>query len=220
MSTTSAVFGSVSYPNDKMFADACPDGQVVIGFTGNAGAGLDAVGVRCGTVQVREDRTSNPFTYSVAVTPGLDFTPVGGDGGTQHLIDSLLLCGPDEVVVSVTSKTEPTGGTCPNKGCTADSANALGCPVVYGFAVSCARFNIAGTPGAFKLAVAATPVTSSNAGGSGRGTPPADTPVFSCLPTGMLRQATGAFGSWIGGCARTVVNGLQFGCTNPTLPLR
>ncbi|MFL5305076.1 MAG: hypothetical protein ACJ8F1_07670 [Polyangia bacterium] len=220
MSTTSAVFGSVTYAKDLKFADACPDGQAVIGFTGSAGSGLDAVGVRCGALQVREDRTSEPFKYSVAVSPGIDFAPVGGDGGTQNLIDSLLLCGPDEVVVSMTLRTEPATSTCPNKGCTADtSVSAVGCPVVYGMAVSCARYNIVGTPGAFKLAVAATPITSANAGGSGRATPVADTPVFSCLPTGMLRQATGAFGPWVGSCARTVVNGLQFGCTNPTLPL-
>lgn len=220
MSTTSPVFGGVTYPKDMKFADACPDGQAVIGFIGNAGSGLDALGVRCGALQVHEDRTSEPFKYSVTVSPGLDFAPVGGPGGTQHLVDSLLLCGPDEVVVSVNLKTEPAGGTCPNNGCTTDTGNALGCPVVYGMAVSCARYNVVGTPGAFKLAVAATPVTSASAGGNGRATPAADMPVFSCLPTGMLRQATGAFGPWVGACGVVVVNGLQFGCTNPTFPLR
>jgi len=219
MSATSPVFGGVTYAKDMKFADACPDGQAVVGFIGSAGSGLDALGVRCGALQVHEDRTSEPFKYSVTVTPGLDFAPVGGPGGTQHLVDSLLLCGPDEVVVSVTLKTEPASSTCPNKGCTADTGNAAGCPVVYGLAVSCAHYNIVGTPGAFKLAVAATPVTSANAGGNGRATPAADMPVFSCLPTGMLRQATGAFGPWVGSCAVTAVNGLQFGCTNPTLPL-
>ena len=39
MSTTSAVFGSVTYAKDLKFADACPDGQAVIGFTGSARSG-------------------------------------------------------------------------------------------------------------------------------------------------------------------------------------
>ena len=69
-------------------------------------------------------------------------------------------------------------------------------------AVSCARYDIVGTPGAFKLAVA----DDAHHQRERRWVPaelrpPADTPVFSCLPTGMLRQATGAYGAWIGSCA-------------------
>jgi hypothetical protein len=220
-STTSPAFGGLTYTDNTGFTDACPDGQAIIGLTGNAGAGLDAMGVQCGVVQVREDRTSDPFKYSIAVTAGFSFPPAGGGGGSQHLIDSLLLCGPDEVVAAVTATTDPVVN-CPNNGCPATkTGDAFGCAVVYGVAVSCARYSIAGKPGAFKLAVAGTPVMSDRAGGGGRATPTPDMPTYSCAPTGMLRQVKGAYGPWIAACANpAVINGLQFSCTDPTVPVR
>ncbi|MEP6654919.1 MAG: hypothetical protein ABJA82_16265 [Myxococcales bacterium] len=190
---TAGTAGRVCAPAQCNGRDDDCDGQTIIVFTGNAGSALDALGVLCGVVQVREDRTSEKFKYSVAVTPSMEFPSVGGDGGTQHLIESLLLCGPDEVVVAAKMATEPPGGACPNNGCAAAATgNVLGCEALYGLAVSCARYNIVGIPGAFKLAVAGTPIASATAGGTGRAGAPADTPAFPCLPTGMVRQANGA----------------------------
>jgi hypothetical protein len=218
MSSTSAVYGSLTQVRNVKFTDACPDGMAIVGFTGNSGQALDALGVRCGTLQVSEDRSVEPFKYHVAVGTGIDFPPTGGTLGTLNMIDSVLLCGTNEVVVSVTTTTEPPGGMCANNGCPDDTGNAVGCPALYGLAVSCARYNITGTPGAFKLALASAPVVSMKAGGPASG----ETVVssYACSATGVLRQASGAFGPWNKKCSTTVVTGMQFGCTDPTIPLR
>lgn len=219
VSMTSGVFGSLTQVRNTKFTDVCPDGQAIVGFIGNSASGLDALGVRCGTLQVREDRSSEPFSYSVAVAPGTDFAPVGGDGGSQHQIDSLLLCGPNEIVVSVTMTTE-VPASCPANGCAEDTGNAHGCPAIYGMAVACARFNIAGSPGAFKLVRAGTPTMSARAGGGGRPSVPPMVTSFACSSTGVLRQINGTIGPWPYSCRITVVTGLQFACTEPTVPLR
>ncbi len=101
VSTTSPIYGSVTEVMHVNFTDACPDGQVIIGLTGNAGSGLDAVGVNCGTLTVREDRSTTPYQYSVAVAAGMQYAPLGGTGGGQHALDNALLCGIDEVVTSI-----------------------------------------------------------------------------------------------------------------------
>jgi hypothetical protein len=217
-SKSSSIFGSLTQIRNQKFTDSCPEGQAIIGFTGSSGAGLDTLGVACGTLAVHEDRSSEPFSYRVAVTPGTSFAPVGGDGGSLNLIDSLLQCGPNEVVVSATMTTEPPGGACSTNGCPEDTGNALGCPTIYGMAVACARFNITGSPGAFKLTQASTPVMSGRAGGGGRAMPVAQVTSFAC-PGGM-RQIDGTIGPWPYSCKRLVITGLQFACTEPVVPLR
>lgn len=53
---------------------SCPAGQVVIGFAGNAGSGLDSVSVRCGSLAVQGS--------SIGVTAGATLPEAGGNGGT------------------------------------------------------------------------------------------------------------------------------------------
>jgi hypothetical protein len=191
--------------------------MAIIGFTGNSGQALDAIGVRCGTLQVFEDRTVEPFKYRVAVGAGIDFSPSGGPLGTQNMIDSVLMCAPNEVVVAVTATTEPPGGTCAANGCAEATGTAPGCPALYGLQVSCARYNITGKPRAFKLTLAGPAVVSMKAGGPVSGETVVST--YACSSTGVMRQANGAFGPWNKKCASTVVTGMQFGCTDPTIPL-
>jgi hypothetical protein len=219
-SSMSPIYGSTSQVLRTTFTDACPDGQVITGLTGNAGSGLDAVGVNCGTVTVREDRSTTPYQYSVAVAAGMQYDPLGGTGGGQHAIDNALLCGIDEVVTSIQVSQEPAGGACATNGCPAGTTSAPGCPTLYGLNVSCAKLAIRGTPGAFTLAYAATPTVSSHVGGTGRSGVPATVDTFSCAPAGAIRSADGATGPWPVSCTITVVNGLQLTCTNPVIPIR
>jgi hypothetical protein len=217
---TSPVYGSTTEALNTTFADSCPDGQVIVGLTGNAGSALDAVGVNCGTLTIREDRSTTPYAYSVTVGPGMQYPPLGGTGGGQHVIDNALLCGLDEVVTTIQVSREPTGGACPTNGCPAGTTSAAGCPALYGLGVSCAKLAIRGTPGAFTLGLAATPTTSAHVGGTGRTGVPGTVDTFSCPPAGVLRSATGAYGPWPPSCTITVVNGLLLTCTNPVIPVR
>ncbi len=220
VSATSASYGSATEVMDVDFTDPCPDGQVVVGLTGNAGSGLDAVGVNCGTLTVREDRSTTPYQYSVAVAAGMQYDPLGGTGGGQHAIDNALLCGIDEVVTSIQVSHEPAGGACATNGCPAGTTSAPGCPTLYGLNVSCAKLAIRGTPGTFTLAYVATPVLSAHVGGTGRTGVPATVDAFACPPAGAIRSAAGAYGPWPNSCAITVVNGLQLTCANPIIPVR
>jgi hypothetical protein len=219
-STTSPVFGSLSEVLRGTFTDTCPDGQAIIGLTGNAGSGLDAVGVNCGTLTVREDRSVTPYRYSVAVAAGMEYAPEGGTGGGQNAIANALLCGIDEVVTSIQVTQEPAGGACATNGCPAGTTSAPGCPTLYGLNVSCAKLSITGAPGAFTLAYAATPTLSAHVGGVGRSGVTGTISTFACSPAGVMRSAAGATGPWPVSCTVTVVNGLQLTCTNPVIPLR
>jgi len=220
VASTSATYGSVSEVMHVNFADTCPDGQAIVGLTGNAGSGLDSVGVNCGTLTVREDRSTTPYQYSVAVAAGMQYAPLGGTGGAQHALDNALLCGIDEVVTSIQVSHEPAGGACASNGCPTTTTAAAGCPTLYGLNVSCAKLAIQGAPGAFTLAYAATPRLSAHVGGTGRSGVPATVDTFSCAPAGAVRSATGAYGPWPANCAATVVNGLQLTCSNPVIPER
>jgi hypothetical protein len=217
---TSPVYGSTTEVLNTTFADTCPDGQVIVGLTGNAGSALDAIGVNCGTLTIREDRSTTPYAYSVAVGAGMQYAPLGGMGGGQNVIDNALLCGLDEVVTAIQVSREPTGGACATNGCPAGTTSAVGCPALYGLSVSCAKLAIRGTTGAFTLGLAATPTTSAHVGGTGRTGVPATVDTFSCPPAGVLRSATGSYGPWASNCAITVVNGLQLTCANPVIPVR
>jgi hypothetical protein len=219
-SSQSPVYGSMTEVLHGTFTDQCPDGQVITGLIGNAGSGLDSVGVNCGIVAVREDRSTTPYQYSVAVSPGMQYAPAGGTGGGQNALDSALLCGIDEVVTSIQVSHEPAGGACATNGCPSGTTSAPGCPTLYGLNVSCAKLAIRGTPGAFTLAYAATPTLSAHAGGTGRSGVPAIVDTFACAPAGVIRSADGATGPWPNNCTITVVNGLQLTCTNPVLPVR
>jgi hypothetical protein len=202
------------------FTDPCPDGQVIVGLTGNAGSGLDAIGVNCGTLTVREDQSTTPYQYSVAVAAGMAYAPLGGTGGGQHALDNALLCGIDEVVTSIQVSHEPAGSACATNGCPTTTTAAAGCPTLYGLTVSCAKLAIRGTPGAFALAYASTPTLSAHVGGTGRTGVVATVDTFSCAPAGAIRSAAGAYGPWPNSCAVTVVNGLQLTCANPVIPVR
>jgi hypothetical protein len=217
---TSPVYGSTTEASNTTFADSCPDGQVIVGLTGNAGAALDAVGVNCGTLTIREDRSTTPYAYSVAVGAGMQYPPLGGTGGGQHVIDNALLCGLDEVVTAIQVSREPTGGACTTNGCPAGTTSAAGCPALYGLGVSCAKLAIGGTPGAFTLGLAAAPTASAHVGGTGRTGVPGTLDTFSCPPAGVVRSAAGAYGPWPPSCTITVVNGLLLTCTNPVIPVR
>ncbi len=219
-STTSPVYGSLSEVLRGTFTDTCPDGQVIVGLTGNAGSGVDAVGVNCGTLTVREDRSVTPYRYSVAVAAGMQYAPEGGTGGGQNAIDSALLCAIDEVVTSIQVTQEPAGGACATNGCPAGTTSAPGCPTLYGLNVSCAKLSITGAPGAFSLAYGATPTLSAHVGGIGRTGVTGTVSTFACAPAGAMRSAAGATGPWPVSCTVTVVNGLQLTCTNPIIPLR
>jgi hypothetical protein len=219
VAATSAVYGSVTEVGGVPFTDSCPDGQVIVGFTGNAGSALDAVGVSCGTLTVREDRSTTPYVYTVAVATGMQYAPLGGTGGDQHGIDNVLLCGVDEIVAAVETWREPAG-TCATNGCAAATGTALGCPTLYGMTVSCAKLVIRGAPGSYTLAFAAPPVASTRAGSGGRADAAAVGDTFSCAPAGVVRSVSGSYGGWPANCAIKVVNGLQLTCTNPVIPLR
>jgi hypothetical protein len=219
-SSMSPIYGSITEVLRGTFTDACPDGQVITGLTGNAGSGLDSVGVNCGTVTVREDRSTTPYQYSVAVAAGMQYDPLGGTGGGQHALDNALLCGIDEVVTSIQVSLEPAGGACATNGCPAGTTSAPGCPTLYGLNVSCAKLAMRGTPGAFTLAYAATPTLSPHVGGTGRTGVPATVDTFSCAPAGAIRSANGATGPWPVSCTITAVNGLQLTCTTPVIPVR
>jgi hypothetical protein len=220
VSSTSATYGSVSELMHVNFMDPSPDGQAIIGLTGNAGSGLDSVGVNCGTLTVREDRSTTPYQYSVAVAAGMPYAPLGGTGGVQHALDNALLCGIDEVVTSIQVSQEPAGGACASNGCPATTTAAAGCPTLYGLNVSCAKLAIQGKPGAFALAYAAAPRLSAHVGSTGRTGVTATIDTFSCAPAGAIRSAAGAYGPWPSNCAITVVNGLQLTCANPVIPVR
>ncbi len=220
VSSTSPVYGSLSEVLRGTFTDTCPDGQVIVGLTGNAGSGLDAVGVNCGTLTVREDRSVTPYRYSVAVAAGMQYAPEGGTGGGQNAIDNALLCGIDEVVASIQITQEPAGGACATNGCPAGTTSAPGCPTLYGLNVSCAKLAINGAPGAFALAYAATPTLSAHVGSVGRTGVTGTVSTFACAAGGAIRSAAGATGPWPVSCTVTVVNGLQLTCTSPVIPLR
>jgi hypothetical protein len=220
IATTSPLYGSLTETTNTKFTDLCPDGQAVIGFLGNSGSALDAVGVSCGTLLVHEDRSTVPYRYSIDVTPAMQFAPVGGTGGGQNAISSALGCALDEVVTAVQTWSEPAGGACASNGCPMASGNAAGCPAVYGLAVSCTRYTISGQPGAFAVTVAAGPTASARVGGTGRAAAPATQAAFTCDGAGALNGAKGAFGRYPANCSLTVVNGLQLTCADPVIPLR
>jgi hypothetical protein len=221
VASQSPIFGSLTEVGNVTFTDSCPDGQAVIGFTGNSGSGLDAVGVNCGTLSVREDRSTVPYRYSIAVASAMQYAPEGGGGGGQNAIASALACGVNEVVSAIQIWVEPAGGACAGNGCAAaTTVSALGCPTVYGLSVSCTRYTIGGAPGRFELTAAAGPTMTARAGATGRSGVAGTQAMFGCGVAGALREAKGASGRWPAACANTVVNGLQFACTNPVIPVR
>ncbi|MEX1362213.1 MAG: DUF4215 domain-containing protein [Nannocystaceae bacterium] len=74
------------------FEEECPEGEVVIGVMGRAGAYVDRVQVQCGSVELTSSETGS---IQVSVEPGGTMTPQGGGGGG----DFSLGCEPGQVVV-------------------------------------------------------------------------------------------------------------------------
>jgi hypothetical protein len=213
----SPVLGSLSLPRAMTFTDSCPAGQVIVGFTGNYGSGIDSLGIRCGQMQVREDRSVRPYRYQVGVAPGASFPPRGGTGGLANGVDARMRCPPGEVVVGLSAWLDPDAASvCPANYC--PFTGAL-CPSVYGLTVSCAAHDLLGGPGNFRIARRGAAQTPGERIGAVGGVGEVENP-YACPAGAMMREMTSSIGIWPLDCINTVVNGLQLACTSPTLALR
>ncbi|HEX9295825.1 MAG TPA: hypothetical protein VF881_08315, partial [Polyangiaceae bacterium] len=212
----SVVWGSLTMPRQTLFTDTCPDGQAVIGLTGNYGSGIDSVGVRCGKLQISEDRSVKPYRYSVTTSPGQVFPPQGGGGGIVNGADQYLRCPPDQIMTGVAGWNDPTAGACPTDYCIMKDGRL--CPSVYGLAVYCAGYDVVGRPGAFTLVQKTPPARTSDPIASANA--PNLEARFFCPSAGLVREAVGGYAVWPHDCINIVVNGLQVSCTSPTIPFR
>src|SRR6266540_4319652 len=212
----SVVWGSLTMPRQTLFTDTCPDGQAVIGLTGNYGSGIDSVGVRCGKLQISEDRSVKPYRYSVTTSPGQVFPPQGGGGGIVNGADQYLRCPPDQIMTGVAGWNDPTAGACPTDYCIMKDGRL--CPSVYGLAVYCAGYDVVGRPGAFTLVQKTPPARTSDPIASANA--PNLEARFFCPSAGVVREAVGGYAVWPHDCINIVVNGLQVSCTSPTIPFR
>jgi hypothetical protein len=210
------VLGSLTLPRAVGFTDACPDGQAIIAFTGNYGSGIDALGVRCGKLQVREDRSVRPFRYELVIAPGQEFSPRGGTGGLVNGVDPRMRCPLNEVAVGLSAWLDPKApATCPMDYC---PFTGVLCASVYGLTVSCAAHELTGSPGNFRLSRAgAAHIVSERIGAVG-GVGEVENP-YACPSQGVLQEMKGAFGLWPLDCGSTVINGMQLTCSNPTVPM-
>jgi len=77
----------------EVFEDECPEGEVIIGMVGRAGAFIDQVQVQCGVIELT---SSEPGSISVGLEAGTMLEPPrGGEGGDEFH----LSCGAGEAVV-------------------------------------------------------------------------------------------------------------------------
>ncbi len=88
----SPVLGSLTLSGAVTFTHACPEGQAVVAFTGNYGSGIDSLGVRCGGLRIREDRSVRPYRYELLATAGPALAPRGGTGGLVNGVEQRLSC--------------------------------------------------------------------------------------------------------------------------------
>jgi hypothetical protein len=216
-SPPSPVLGSLSLPRAMTFTDGCPPGQVIVGFTGNYGSGIDSLGIRCGELQVSEDRSVRPYRYQLQVAAGASFPPRGGAGGLANGVDARMRCPPGEVVVGISAWLDPDAASvCPAAYC--PFTGAL-CASVYGLTVSCAAHELVGGPGNFRIARRGAAHTPGERIGAVGGVGEVENP-YACPPGAMMREMTASIGIWPLDCINTVVNGLQLACTGPALALR
>jgi hypothetical protein len=214
--TLGPLFGSLTQGSAVRFSAPCPDGQQIIGLTGNDGAAIDALGVKCGILRVREDRSTIPYGYSVTIEAGDSFAQQGGAGGVAQGIDGTLGCRVNEVVTLIEAWSPDVTGTCPSNYCATGGSKAT-CTTIEGLAVACASYAIAGRPGSFSLGL--TSARASALAGSGDGTG-RKSGMFVCPAPGSVHRLDGAKGPFLSDCASTVVQGIQATCTIPTLPIR
>jgi hypothetical protein len=210
------VLGTLTLPRAVAFSDPCPDGQAAIAFTGNYGSGIDSIGVRCGKLQVRADRSVQPYRYELQLVPGQEFSPRGGTGGLANGVGMNMTCPLNEVVVGLSAWLDPNApATCPDNYC---PFTGILCASVYGLTVSCAAYELAGSPGSFRLARKGAPHTVAARIGAVNGVGEVENP-YACAGQSILQQVNGAFGVWPLDCSSTVVNGLQLTCSDPGVPL-
>ena len=83
------------HPNGASnFAEACPEGQVIIGVDGRDGAHIDQVKPRCGIIKIEDPADGLP---TLSIEPAEFLSPQGGNGGGAFS----LQCGDDEAVVGL-----------------------------------------------------------------------------------------------------------------------
>jgi hypothetical protein len=212
----SPVFGTFTLSGAVAFTHLCPEGQAVVAFTGNHGSGIDALGVRCGRLQIREDRSVQPYRYDVQVTPGQEIAPRGGTGGQAGGVQERLSCPAGQVVVGLSAWLDPDAPeVCPASYC---PFTGILCPSVYGLTVSCAAHDLTGAPGNFRLVRRSAPRPAGPRIGVVGGVGEVENP-YACPGSGMMQEMKGAYGIWPLDCVVTTINGLQVTCNDPVIPV-
>ena len=215
---SSPTFGSTDLDQNLPVAHRCPDGQAAIAITGNYGYAVDSLGLICGTLRVREDRTATPFRYSVQIEPGQRFDPVGG---MSSGLNDVTRCPPGFAIAAIAGWPSRPAGPCPTGYCAAGRAPA--CPSNFGLEILCMRYEVTGTPGDFRLAPTQdTPFRAAarveiDLAGIGFPNAKAD---YLCPRGQVVVDAYGSVGPWPYDCSKTAVNGLRASCTQPTVRLR
>jgi hypothetical protein len=213
----SPVMGSLTLSGAVTFTHACPEGQAIVGFTGNYGSGIDSLGVRCGGWRIREDRSSRPYRYELLASPGPELPPRGGTGGLVNGVAQRLTCPPGQAVVGLSAWLDPDApAICPAAYC---PFSGTLCASVYGLTVSCAAYDLLGSPGNFRVARRGTPSTPGPRIGEVGGVGEVENP-YACPAQGMVQEMKGAFGIWPLDCVVTAINGIQLTCHDPGIPLR
>jgi hypothetical protein len=213
----SPVLGSLTLPGAVTFTHACPDGQVIVALTGNYGSGIDSLGVRCGRLQVRADRSVTPYRYDLLVAPGQELAPRGGGGGIVNGVDQKLRCPPGEVMVGLSAWLDPDAAqSCPTDYC---PFTGTLCASVYGLTVSCAAYQLQGAaPDGFRVVRRGAAHTASERIGAVNGVGEVENP-YACPAEAMLQELIGAYGIWPLDCRNSVINGLQLTCNSPSVPV-
>jgi hypothetical protein len=141
----------------------------VTGIHGRSGIYIDQLGEHCGVPAVVENRSSAPFSYSLAISPGAMAAARGGTGGSAFDIR----CPSGEIVVSLQGRSGS---------------------VVDQIAIVCARFDAVGSaPGSGFLIdeVGSRIARPATAGGTGGSPFMLDCPVG--YATGRLNGSHGTF---------------------------
>jgi hypothetical protein len=212
----SPVLGSLALPRAVTFIDSCPQGQAIVGLTGNYGSGIDSLGVRCGSLQGHEDRSVRPYRYELAVAPGQEFIPRGGTGGMPNGIDPRMRCPANEVLVGLSGWVDPDAPeSCPTNYC---PFTGTLCRSLYGLTISCAPYELRGSPGNFTVVRSSAPHQVSQRIGVVGGVGEVENP-YACPGEGVMYELKGAFGVWPLDCRSTVINGLQVTCSSASAPL-
>jgi hypothetical protein len=129
-------YGQYGYTGGTAFSEACPLGQVIIGFRGWKLGNIDQMQPFCGQLNLSASATT-PYTYAVNVSAGVYLTNRGWDWGSNFISYSIA-CPSNTVAFGLAARVSSDG--------------------ISGLTLSCAPLVVTGSIGSFSLA-RGTPTT-------------------------------------------------------------